>query len=132
MNKKINLFIIPICLFVIVSLCGCTHVEKKVNEINDVKYNTSIRSAQMIISNIEVSYSNAVLLNYGDYPTIKQVSEQFNMNNVVMNEEGIIECEDSNIKCETSTSDNNLFVLCKVYDKEFSTSANMTLNSNNA
>lgn len=132
MNKIINLFIISISFLVIVSLCGCNHTENKVNEINDVKYSTSVRSAQMIISNIEVSYSNAVLLNYGSYPTIKQVSEQFSMNNVVMNDNGIIECQDSNINCVTSTSENNLSVLCRAYDKEFSTSSSMILSSNNS
>lgn len=130
MNKIINLFIIPICLFVIVSLCGCNHVENKINQINDVKSSASIRSVEMIISNIEVSYSNAILLNFGDYPTIKQVSEQFNMSNVTMNSNGDITTTDDNINC-TTTIDNSIFkVICKVKDYEVSTT-DMVINLEN-
>lgn len=128
MNKIVKILIISTYFSI---LCGCDKVKDNVNQINDIDYTASIRSAEMIISNVELSYNNAYLSNYGNYPTIKQVSSKFNMNNVVMDEDGIIVCKDSNINCVTNTDDNNLSVICTVDDKEFSTLTNMPLSLDN-
>lgn len=128
MKKTVKILIISTCFII---LCGCDKVEDNVSQINEIDYTASIRSAEMIISNVELSYSNAYLSNYGNYPTLMQVSSTFNMNNVVMDEEGIIVCKDSNINCITNTDNNNLSVTCTVNDQKFSTSTSMPLSSNN-
>lgn len=129
MRKIIYLFIVPICLFVLVSLCGCNHVENKVNQINDVKYSVSVRSAQLIINEVELAYNTAYMLN-GTIPTLKQVSDRFSMDLATMDSNGNITTTDDNINCTTAINNDILKVTCKVRDYEVSTNNELVLENN--
>lgn len=129
MKKIINLFIVPICLFVLIGLCGCNHVENKVNQINDVKYSISVRSAQLIINEVELAYNTAYMLN-GTIPTLKQVSDRFSMDLATMDSNGNITTTDDNINCTTAINNDILKVTCKVRDYEVSTNNELVLENN--
>ena len=131
MNKLINLFIIPVCIFTIFILCGCNHVENKVNQINDVKYSVSTGSAKLIINEVELAYFNAYAVNNGTIPTLIQVSDRFSMDLAIMDSNGNITTTDENISCDTNIVNNILKVTCRVKDYEVSTNNELVIDLEN-
>jgi len=128
MKKLVKIFIRPIYIFTIISLCGCNHVENRVNEINDVKYSVSVRNAQLIINQVELAYNTEYMLNETNVPTLKQISDRFLMSNVTMDSNGNITTSDDNINCKTDIENNFLKVTCRVKDYQISTTNEMLIN----
>ncbi len=103
--------------------------------IDDARKGAAERGAELIISNVELAYSTAYMLNEGNYPTLKQVSDNFKMDEAKMtySDEGdsaTIEVDDKNIVCTVSKGENNLSVECTPNaddTKKEKTSTTMTL-----
>ena len=94
--------------------------------INDARNGSAERGAELVISNVELAYSTAYMLNNGQNPAIKDVADHFDMDGASMASDGTITVTDENVTCTTTTA-GGLSVKCTANGKEISTTATMTL-----
>lgn len=96
--------------------------------INDSRDSAAERSAELIISNVELAYSTAYMAKDGLFPTIAEVAAEFDMDDAEMDANGKISVTDEKVSCETTaTAGGNLEVKCTVNGTDYTTPVSMTL-----
>ena len=98
------------------------------NTINSA-YGTSDRTAELIISAVELAYSTAYMANGGNYPTIEQVADKFSLDGATMDKSGNIDADNEDVFCITFTLGNELDVTCYGDEDYYETPDNLTLSS---
>ena len=110
-------------ILVLILVCGCSnnHVkesvennikeptEQAVDTINSARDTARRRSAELIISEVELSYTRALYSSLGDNPTLEDVKKYFAMDNAVWENDKITY---GDLECSVFTDNNNLKVRC--------------------
>lgn len=115
--KRLLLFLV-ICII----MCGCSEtkkeievidtlnrVEQNVETINKSHDSTNSLAAKMIIDGVAQAYMAASLQSMGDYPTIEDIRNSFNVDNANWEGSKIVY---KNFECNVSTNNNLLNVKC--------------------
>lgn len=95
--------------------------------INDSRNSAAERGAELIVSNVELAYSTAYMLNDGNVPALEDVAKGFKMDGAEMDASGNITADDKNITCTTTTTDEKLSVSCTANGKDIATKTEMSL-----
>ena len=128
MNNKGFTLIELLAVIVILAIIALIATPIILGIINDTRASASERSAELIVSNVELAYSTAYMKD-GNIPTLAEVVSKFKMDNAKMKDDGTIEPADSNIKCTTTTTGNKLDVVCTANSTEFKPATEMLLST---
>ncbi len=106
MKKKLGILIV--CL----SLCGCGTVKRTVNIINDAKESAKERTAELIISQVDLAYTQAMYSSNGSYPTLEQVKNEFSSDSAYWEEDKIYSYGLYEFVCDINVENLRLKVTC--------------------
>ena len=104
--------------------------------IDDSRKGAAERGAELVISNVELAYSTAYMLNEGNYPTLEQVAGAFKMDGAKMTATGskktstaTIKVDDKNVNCTATVAPEGtpLTVKCIANSKEFKPDESSTM-----
>lgn len=115
-------------VLILILVCGCSNnsikksVEKEIKEpteqaidnISNASDAALKRSAELIISEVQVAYASALMNSLGDDPTLQDVKNNFSMDNAIWESDKII--YNNEFECSVSVENNLLKVKC--LDKE--------------
>ena len=127
MNNKGFTLIELLAVIVILAIIALIATPIILGIINDSRNSAAERGAELIVSNVELAYSTAYMLNDGNVPALEDVAKGFKMDGAEMDASGNITADDKNITCTTTNTDNTLKVSCAANGKTIETKTEMSL-----
>jgi len=127
MNNKGFTLIELLAVIVILAIIALIATPIILGIINDSRNSAAERGAELIVSNVELAYSTAYMLNDGNIPSLAKVAEKFKMDGADMDASGNVTADDKNITCSTTNTDNKLVVSCTANGKTIDTKTEMAL-----